>query len=191
LKEAFDPDAGPGAFAARSAKLAALDELLDQISILDESALIFTSYVEMGRLLQSHLSARGRRPAFLHGGTPVRTRQRLVDAFQAGDTPVLILSVKAAGVGLNLTRATHVIHFDQQWNPAIEDQATDRAHRIGQHRQVHVHQLVNDATLEDRIAALLVHKRGLSDAVLAGGEKALADLDDQELAQLVSLGSRP
>ncbi|MEU1458367.1 DEAD/DEAH box helicase [Streptomyces avermitilis] len=101
---------------------------------------------------------------------------------------VLILSVKAAGVGLNLTRATHVIHFDQQWNPAIEDQATDRAHRIGQHRQVHVHQLINDATLEDRIAALLVHKRGLSDAVLAGGEKALADLDDQELAKLVFLG---
>ncbi|MCX4597420.1 DEAD/DEAH box helicase [Streptomyces sp. NBC_01549] len=191
LKEAFDPDAGPDAFAARSAKLAALDELLDQISTVGESALIFTSYVEMGRLLQAHLSARGRRPEFVHGGTPVRTRQRLVDAFQAGDTPVLILSVKAAGVGLNLTRATHVIHFDQQWNPAVEDQATDRAHRIGQHRQVHVHQLLNDATLEDRIAALLVHKRGLSDAVLAGGEKALADLDDQELAQLVSLGSRP
>ncbi|MFE2715313.1 SNF2-related protein [Streptomyces mirabilis] len=191
LKEPFDPDAGPGVFAARSAKLAALDELLDQISTVGESALIFTSYVEMGRLLQAHLSARGRRPEFVHGGTPVRTRQRLVDAFQAGDTPVLILSVKAAGVGLNLTRATHVIHFDQQWNPAVEDQATDRAHRIGQHRQVHVHQLLNDATLEDRIAALLVHKRGLSDAVLAGGEKALADLDDQELAQLVFLGSRP
>ncbi|MFI1701490.1 SNF2-related protein [Streptomyces bobili] len=191
LKEPFDPDAGPGAFAARSAKLAALDELLDQISTFDESALIFTSYTEMGRLLQAHLSARGRRPEFLHGGTPVSKRQRLVDAFQAGDTPVLILSVKAAGVGLNLTRATHVIHFDQQWNPAVEDQATDRAHRIGQHRQVHVHQLVNDATLEDRIAALLVHKRGLSDAVLAGGEKALAGLDDQELAELVSLGSRP
>lgn len=191
LKEAFDPDAGPSAFAARSAKLAALDELLDQISTVGESALIFTSYAEMGRLLQDYLSARGRRPEFLHGGTSVRRRQRLVDAFQAGDTPVLILSVKAAGVGLNLTRATHVIHFDQQWNPAIEDQATDRAHRIGQHRQVHVHQLLNDATLEDRIAALLVHKRGLSDAVLAGGEKALADLDDQELAQLVSLGSRP
>ncbi|WP_331726710.1 SNF2-related protein [Streptomyces sp. NBC_00280] len=190
LKEAFDPNAGPSAFAARSAKLAALDELLDQISALGESALIFSSYVEMGRLLQAHLSARGMRPEFVHGGTPVRTRQRLVDTFQAGDTPVLILSVKAAGVGLNLTRATHVIHFDQQWNPAIEDQATDRAHRIGQHRQVHVHQLLNDATLEDRIAALLVHKRGLSDAVLAGGEKALADLDDQELAQLVSLGSR-
>ncbi|MFD9285975.1 SNF2-related protein [Streptomyces mirabilis] len=191
LKEAFDPEAGPGAFAARSAKLAALDELLDQIATVGESALIFSSYVEMGRLLQAHLSARGMRPEFVHGGTPVRTRQRLVDAFQAGNTPVLILSVKAAGVGLNLTRATHVIHFDQQWNPAIEDQATDRAHRIGQHRQVHVHQLINDATLEDRIAALLVHKRGLSDAVLAGGEKALADLDDQELAQLVSLGSRP
>ncbi|MGW1616638.1 SNF2-related protein [Streptomyces sp. NPDC002285] len=188
LKEAFDPDAGPDAFAARSAKLAALDELLDQISNLGESALIFTSYVEMGRLLQNHLSARGMRPVFLHGGTPVRTRQCLVDAFQAGDTPVLILSVKAAGVGLNLTRATHVIHFDQQWNPAIEDQATDRAHRIGQHRQVHVHQLLTDSTLEDRIAALLVHKRGLSDAVLAGGEKALTDLDDQELAQLVFLG---
>ncbi|MET9083632.1 SNF2-related protein [Streptomyces sp. NPDC004237] len=190
LKESFDPDAGPGPFAARSAKLAALDELLDQISALGESALIFSSYVEMGRLLQAHLSASGMRPEFLHGGTPVRARQRLVDAFQAGDTPVLILSIKAAGVGLNLTRASHVIHFDQQWNPAIEDQATDRAHRIGQHRQVHVHQLLNDATLEDRIAALLVHKRALSDAVLAGGEKALADLDDQELAQLVSLGSR-
>lgn len=191
LKETFDQAPDPGAFAARSAKLTALDELLDQISAFGESVLIFTSYVEMGRLLHSHLTARGRRPAFLHGGTPVRTRQRLVDDFQSGDTRALILSVKAAGVGLNLTRATHVVHFDMQWNPAIEDQATDRAHRIGQHRQVSVHQLITEATLEDHIAALLEHKRGLSDAVLTGGETALADLDDHELAQLVTLGSRP
>ncbi|MEU0110619.1 SNF2-related protein [Streptomyces sp. NPDC006251] len=191
LKETFDQAPDPGAFAARSAKLTALDELLDQISACGESVLIFSSYVEMGRLLHSHLTARGMRPAFLHGGTPVRTRQRLVDDFQAGDTQVLILSVKAAGVGLNLTRATHVVHFDMQWNPAIEDQATDRAHRIGQHRQVYVHRLLTEATLEDHIVALLEHKRGLSDAVLTGGETALADLDDHELTQLVTLGSRP
>ncbi|MGC5342037.1 DEAD/DEAH box helicase [Streptomyces sp. DT171] len=183
-------DEAPG-FAARSAKLGALDELLDQITACDESVLIFTSYVEMGRLLHAHCAARGLAPSFLHGQTSLTERQRMVDAFQAGRVRVLILSVKAAGVGLNLTRATHVVHYDQQWNPAVEDQATDRAHRIGQDRTVTVHQLISEATLEDRIAALLHHKRALTDAVLTSGEGALADLDDDELAQLVTLGSTP
>ncbi|MFJ5104406.1 DEAD/DEAH box helicase [Streptomyces sp. NPDC088554] len=176
-------------FAARSAKLTALDELLDQIAACGESVLVFTSYVEMGHLLRAHLTARGPAPDFLHGQTPIGARQTMVDDFQAGRTRVLILSVKAAGVGLNLTAAGHVIHYDQQWNPAVEDQATDRAHRIGQRRTVTVHRLISEATLEDRIAALLAHKRALTEAVLTSGENALADLDDEELRRLVTLGS--
>ena len=185
------PQQGPDAakFAARSAKLTALDDLVDQIAVCGESTLIFTSYVAMGDLLHAHLAARGHTPEFLHGSTPLTARQQLVDSFQAGDTRTLILSVKAAGVGLNLTRATHVVHYDKQWNPAVEDQATDRAHRIGQTRTVTVHQLISEATLEDRITALLQHKRSLTDAVLSSGENALADLDDHDLAELVALGS--
>jgi SNF2 family DNA or RNA helicase len=176
-------------FAARSAKLTALDDRLDQITACGESPLIFSSYVAMGHLLHAHLTARGHTPAFLHGATSIKARQTIVDDFQAGRTNALILSVKAAGVGLNLTRATHVVHYDQQWNPAVEDQASDRAHRIGQRRTVTVHHLVSEATLEDRITALLQHKRALTDAVLTSGESAFADLDDHDLAQLVALGS--
>ncbi|WP_406301018.1 SNF2-related protein (plasmid) [Embleya sp. NBC_00888] len=182
----------PGAtqhFAARSAKLAALDDVLDQITACGESTLIFTSYVAMGRLLDAHLRARGLAPNLLHGGTPPTARQRMIDDFQAGGTRVLILSVKAAGAGLNLTQATHVVHYDQQWNPAVEDQATDRAHRIGQRRAVTVHHLVAEATLEDRIADLLHHKRALADAILATDNRTVTDLTDQELVELVTLGT--
>jgi SNF2 family DNA or RNA helicase len=99
----------------------------------------------------------------------------------------LILSVRAAGTGLNLTRAGHVIHFDRPWNPAVEDQATDRAHRIGQRRTVNVHHLIVEGTVEDRISALLERKRELTEAVLAGGGSALTELDDGELRALVNL----
>ncbi|MEV5511260.1 DEAD/DEAH box helicase [Streptomyces orinoci] len=180
------PDEPP--FAERSAKLRALQELLTTIGERGESALIFTSYVVMGRLLQDHLDTLGLDPLFLHGSTPPARRQEMVDAFQAGRHRILILSLRAAGTGLNLTRATHVIHYDRTWNPAIEDQATDRAHRIGQHRTVHVHQLISEGTVEDRIAALLESKRALHDAVLATGESALGALTDRELADLVTLG---
>ena len=176
-----------GVQAARSGKLQALEELMVSVAAAGDAALIFTGYVSMGHLIQAHLRARGMPAEFLHGGVPAAKRQETVDRFQSGDGVALILSVRAAGTGLNLTRAGHVIHFDRPWNPAVEDQATDRAHRIGQHRTVNVHHLIAEGTVEDRIAELLARKRGLTDAVLAGGETALTELDDGELRALVSL----
>ncbi|MDX8030345.1 DEAD/DEAH box helicase [Lentzea sp. BCCO 10_0856] len=169
-----------------SGKLELLDELLDTIIAEDGSALIFTQYVGMARLLEQHIKQPTR---FLHGGTPIPRREQMVDDFQQGKAPVFLLSLKAAGTGLNLTRADHVIHFDRWWNPAVEDQATDRAYRIGQTRPVQVHKLVTEGTVEERIAALLQDKRDLADAVLHGGEAAFTELTDAELAELVQLRS--
>jgi SNF2 family DNA or RNA helicase len=126
---------------------------------------------------------------FLHGGVASHRREEMVEAFQAGAAPVFLLSLKAGGVGLNLTQATHVIHFDRWWNPAVEDQATDRAHRIGQDRPVQVHRLVTEGTLEDRIAIMLERKRNLADVVVGEGEAWLTELSDDQLAELVTLSS--
>jgi superfamily II DNA or RNA helicase len=171
----------------RSGKLALLDELLDTLLAEDGSALVFTQYVGMARLITSHLATRAVPVDLLHGGTPVPERERMVDRFQSGATPVLVLSLKAAGTGLNLTRAGHVIHFDRWWNPAVEEQATDRAYRIGQTQPVQVHRLITEGTVEDRIAEMLASKRALADAVLGSGESALTELTDRELSDLVSL----
>ena len=126
----------PGPLAGRSGKLDGLDELLDVILAEGESMLVFTQYVEMGDAARAAPRRRaGCRTLFLHGGVPVRRREEMVGAFQAGRAlPVFLLSLKAGGTGLNLTRATHVVHYDRWWNPAVEDQATDRAYRIGQDR---------------------------------------------------------
>jgi hypothetical protein len=145
----------PGPLTGRSGKLAAFDELTEVILDGGESMLVFTQYTQMATLLQQHLDARGIRSLFLHGGVPVRRREEMVAQFQAGEAPVFLLSLKAGGTGLTLTRATHVLHYDRWWNPAVEDQATDRAYRIGQDRPVQVHRLIAEGTLEDRIAALL------------------------------------
>lgn len=110
-----------------------------------------------------------------------------MERFQSGDVPVLILSLKAAGTGLNLTRADHVVHFDRWWNPAVEDQATDRAYRIGQHRPVVVHRFVTAGTIEERIAGMLDSKRALADSVLLRGADAFTELTDGELTELVAL----
>ncbi|WP_043678758.1 DEAD/DEAH box helicase [Streptomyces xylophagus] len=173
--------------AARSGKLALLDELLDTLLSEDGSAIVFTQYVGMARLITSHLSARAVPVDLLHGGTPVPERERMVDRFQSGAIPVLILSLKAAGTGLNLTRAGHVVHFDRWWNPAVEEQATDRAYRIGQTQPVQVHRLITEGTVEDRIAEMLESKRALADAILGSGESSLTELTDRELSDLVSL----
>ncbi|GFH35214.1 DEAD/DEAH box helicase [Streptomyces pacificus] len=173
--------------AARSGKLALLDELLDTILAEGGSVLVFTQYVAMARLIVGHLSSRAIPSQLLHGSTPVPDRDRMVDRFQSGGIPVFVLSLKAAGTGLNLTRAGHVVHYDRWWNPAVEDQATDRAHRMGQTRPVQVHRLIAEGTVEDRIAELLLSKRALADAVLGSGEAALSELTDRELADLVSL----
>ncbi|MFJ3635928.1 DEAD/DEAH box helicase [Streptomyces sp. NPDC090112] len=171
----------------RSGKLALLDELLDTILAEDGSVLVFTQYVTMARLIERHLAERGITAQLLHGGTPVPQREVLVDRFQAGEVPVFLLSLKAAGTGLNLTRAGHVVHFDRWWNPAVEEQATDRAYRIGQTQPVQVHRIIAEGTVEDRIAEMLEAKRALADAVLGSGESALTELTDRELADLVSL----
>ncbi|GGW50840.1 DEAD/DEAH box helicase [Streptomyces caelestis] len=189
LKE--EPRSGGDRLAARSGKLALLDELLDTLLAEDGSALVFTQYVGMARLITSHLATRAVPVELLHGGTPVPERERMVDRFQAGSTPVLVLSLKAAGTGLNLTRAGHVVHFDRWWNPAVEEQATDRAYRIGQTQPVQVHRLITEGTIEDRIAEMLQAKRALADAILGSGESALTELTDRELSDLVSLRRTP
>ncbi len=171
----------------RSGKLELLDELVDTIVAEDGAVLVFTQYVQMARLLDKHLSARGVGTQLLHGGTPVARREEMVQRFQDGAAPVFLLSLKAAGTGLNLTRADHVIHYDRWWNPAVEDQATDRAYRIGQTRPVQVHRLIAEGTIEDRIAQMLTAKRSLAEAVLASGEAAFTELTDAELAALVEL----
>ncbi|MFF0199768.1 DEAD/DEAH box helicase [Streptomyces sp. NPDC005017] len=186
LKEGHTP-ADTDRLAARSGKLALLDELLDTLLSEDGSALVFTQYVGMARLITAHLEARAIPVELLHGGTPVAERERMVDRFQSGATPVLVLSLKAAGTGLNLTRAGHVVHFDRWWNPAVEEQATDRAYRIGQTQPVQVHRLITEGTVEDRIAEMLAAKRALADAILGSGESALTELSDRELSDLVSL----
>ncbi|MEN8651957.1 DEAD/DEAH box helicase [Streptomyces sp. 21So2-11] len=173
--------------AGRSGKLELLDELLDTILAEDASVLIFTQYVQMARLLERHLAARGVSTQFLHGGTPVPQREAMVQRFQDGEVPVFLLSLKAAGTGLNLTRAAHVVHYDRWWNPAVEAQATDRAYRIGQTQPVQVHRLIAEGTIEDRIADMLARKQELADAVLGSGEAALTELSDAELADLVEL----
>ncbi|WP_432186821.1 SNF2-related protein [Streptomyces sp. Tue6028] len=171
----------------RSGKLELLDELLDTILSEDASVLVFTQYVQMARLIERHLATRGVPTLFLHGGTPVTEREAMVERFQEGEVPVFLLSLKAAGTGLNLTRAEHVVHYDRWWNPAVEAQATDRAYRIGQSRPVQVHRLITEGTVEDRIADMLRHKQQLADAVLGSGEAALTELTDAELADLVEL----
>ncbi|MEV5010519.1 DEAD/DEAH box helicase [Streptomyces sp. NPDC055692] len=178
-------EAGP--LPGRSGKLELLDELLDTVVAEGEGALVFTQYTQMGKLLQQHFADRGVRARYLHGATAVPRREEMVAAFQQGEFPVFLLSLKAAGTGLNLTRATHVIHYDRWWNPAVEDQATDRAYRIGQDRPVQVHRLTTQGTVEDRVARLLGAKRALADQVIASGEAALTELSDADLAELVAL----
>ncbi|WP_078857342.1 DEAD/DEAH box helicase [Streptomyces sp. NBRC 109706] len=171
----------------RSGKLELFDELVDTMVAGGSSVLVFTQYVRMARLLEARLSERGVASLLLHGGTPVAGREELVRRFSAGEAPVFLLSLRAAGTGLNLTRAEHVVHFDRWWNPAVEAQATDRAYRIGQDRPVQVHRLIAEGTVEDRIAALLRRKQALAESVLGGGEAALTELSDAELAALVTL----
>jgi superfamily II DNA or RNA helicase len=181
-----------GRVPGRSEKVDLLDEIIGTILAEGGALLVFTQYVAMANLLVRHLTAGGVPHQFLHGGTPVRDRDEMVRRFQAGPddpdhVPVFLLSLKAGGTGLNLTRADHVIHVDRWWNPAVEDQATDRAYRIGQTRPVQVHRFVTQGTIEEKVAQLLTRKRALADSVLARGEAALTELSDAELRDLVEL----
>lgn len=180
------------ALKGRSGKLSRLVEMLEEVLVEGERALIFTQYAEMGELLVDHLSEEFDIDVpFIHGGVPIEQRERIVQEFQE-DTdgpPVLILSLKAGGTGLNLTRATHVFHFDRWWNPAVEDQATDRAYRIGQTQMVQVHKFVCTGTVEEKVDEILEEKRGLADSIVGTGEEWITELDDNELRELFSLTS--
>ncbi|HXH80892.1 DEAD/DEAH box helicase [Nocardioides sp.] len=175
----------------RSEKLDLLDELIGTVLAEDGAVLLFTQYVAMARLLEQHLTKAGVTHQFLHGGTPVPERERMVARFQEGAAPVFLLSLKAGGTGLNLTRADHVIHVDRWWNPAVEDQATDRAYRIGQTKPVQVHRFITQGTIEEKIAELLTRKKALADSVLAQGETALTELSNDALRDLVTLRKSP
>lgn len=182
---------GDGGLVGRSGKFDRATEMLAEIVADGDRALVFTQYRGMGELLSTHLTAElgaGTIP-FLHGGLSVERRDQLVDDFQTGPdaAPVLILSLRAAGFGLNLTRASHVLHYDRWWNPAVEAQATDRAHRIGQRRTVNVYTLVTGGTIEDHIATMHESKRALAESVTGNAEAALAELPDTELRALLDL----
>jgi non-specific serine/threonine protein kinase len=182
---------GDGAWAeADSGKFARLRELAEVIAAKQEKVLVFTQFREATQPLAAFLgSIFGREGLVLHGGTPVGKRKGLVRRFQADElTPFFVLSLKAGGAGLNLTAASHVIHFDRWWNPAVENQATDRAFRIGQSRNVLVHKFVCRGTIEDKIDRLIESKQLLVKDVLEGGaELQLTELGDQELLNLVAL----
>jgi superfamily II DNA or RNA helicase len=173
----------------RSGKLARLEEICDEIVAEGDKALCFTQYAEFGRMLQPHLAARLGCPVlFLHGGTPKRQRDALVERFTSLDEPALfLLSLKAGGTGLNLTAATHVIHIDRWWNPAVEDQATDRAFRIGQRRNVQVRKFVCVGTLEERIDAMIEEKKALAERIVGTGEGWLTELSVAELRSVLAL----
>ena len=175
--------------AARSGKLNRVEELLDEIIDVGDRVLCFTQYAEWGHLLVNHLSQRyGAEPLWLHGGTTRSRRDEMVAAFNEPDGPqIFVLSLKAGGTGLNLTAASHVIHLDRWWNPAVEDQATDRAYRIGQRRTVQVHKLVSSGTIEERIDEMITNKRALAERVVGSGEQWVTELTVDELRDVISL----
>jgi SNF2 family DNA or RNA helicase len=176
--------------AERSGKLARLEAMLEEALAEGDRALIFTQFAEMGSLLQQHLAnTLGREVLFLHGQVPQAHRGRMIERFQQSDDgpPLFILSLKAGGLGLNLTRANHVFHFDRWWNPAVENQATDRAFRIGQTQRVQVHKFVCVGTLEERIAELIEGKKELAATIVGTGEGWLTELSTEQLRDLFAL----
>ena len=163
--------------------------LLDRIEgIVDggEKVLVFTQYREMGDMLVDFITERtGEKPLFYHGGCSIKERQAMIDRFQNNRTDkVFILSLKAAGTGLNLTAATHVIHYDLWWNPAVEAQATDRAYRIGQKSNVMVHRFITKDTFEERINDMIQKKKHLADMTVSSGESWIGKLSNKELREI-------
>jgi SNF2 family DNA or RNA helicase len=174
----------------RSGKLARLHEMLEEVIAEGDKALIFTQYAEMGTMLRQYLQeSLGYETLFLHGGTPKKQRDMLVQRFQEGRraAPLFILSIKAGGVGLNLTAANHVFHFDRWWNPAVENQATDRAFRIGQKRNVQVHKFVCIGTLEERIDQMIEQKKALAENIVGSGENWLTEMSTEQLKEIFAL----
>lgn len=183
-------EAGP--LPGRSGKLERLTEMIEETLASGDRALIFTQFREMGKRLTAHLTrAFGTEVLFLHGGVPRAARDRMVRRFQEEEPgPTLfVLSLRAGGTGLNLARASRVFHFDRWWNPAVEDQATDRAHRIGQRRVVQVYRLLTTGTVEEKIDALLASKRALADRIIGAGERWITELGNIELRRLLALSA--
>lgn len=177
----------PKKLVARSLKLEKVIELVEAIRHQDESCLLFTQYIGMGKLLQNVLMEHFQEEAtFLHGGIIKGKRDQMINNFQNGNKRLLILSLKAGGTGLNLTAANHVIHFDRWWNPAVENQATDRAYRIGQEKFVHVHKLITTGTIEEKIDDMLESKQKLSNEIIAT-EELITELSSKELRELFAL----
>ncbi len=174
----------------RSGKLARLTEMLEEAIAAGDRALVFTQFAEMGELLRRHLQETfGREALFLHGAVPKKHRDRMVERFQEEPEgpPVFILSLKAGGTGLNLTRASHVFHYDRWWNPAVENQATDRAFRIGQKRNVQVHKFLCAGTLEEKIDEMIERKKEIAAGVVGAGEGWLTELSTAQLKELLTL----
>jgi len=185
-----DPQFGKVIDPARSGKCVRLLEQLDELISEGDQALVFTQFRQMGHILSNMLKHElGKEVLFLHGGTSQGQRQKMIDDFQeaTGKNPILLLSLKAGGVGLNLTAATHVFHFDRWWNPAVENQATDRAYRIGQTRTVQVHKYIVRGTLEERIDEMIESKMELAENIIGHGERWLTDLGTDKLRSLLAL----
>jgi non-specific serine/threonine protein kinase len=184
---------GDGRFGAEdSGKFTRLTEIATELAERQERCLVFTQFREMTVPVAAHLESIFGRPGLvLHGGTPVKQRPQLVEQFQRADgPPFFVLSVKAGGTGLTLTAASHVIHFDRWWNPAVENQATDRAFRIGQKRNVLVHKFVCPGTIEEKVDKLIADKRALADDLLSTDgttEKLLTEMSNDELLDFVRL----
>jgi SNF2 family DNA or RNA helicase len=176
------------ALAGRSGKLARLEAMLEELLSEGDQALIFTQFAEMGEMLRRRLQqAVNQEVLFLHGGTPKRQRDVMVERFQQGKPALFVLSIKAGGLGLNLTAANHVFHFDRWWNPAVENQATDRAYRIGQHRNVQVHKFVCVGTLEERIDQMIEQKKELAEVVVGADEGWITEMNTNQLRELFAL----
>jgi SNF2 family DNA or RNA helicase len=186
-RAACHPDLVLPAKALPSSKLSAFTELVEELRENNHRALVFSQFVDHLALLRSSLEKAGVPYLYLDGSTPQKERTRLVERFQSGEGDLFLISLKAGGTGLNLTGADFVIHMDPWWNPAVEDQATDRAHRIGQNQTVEVRTLVTSGTLEETIDQALREKRALARAVIGGGEQWLAELSTGQLRELVRL----
>lgn len=171
----------------RSMKMETLVELIENIRDQNESCLIFTQYIGMGNILKSFLEEHfGERVLFLNGSVPKKERDNMIEQFQNGTYGIFLLSLKAGGTGLNLTAANHVIHYDRWWNPAVENQATDRAYRIGQKRFVHVHKLITTGTLEEKIDEMLERKQSLNNAIITS-DNWITELSTDELKELLGV----
>ncbi|MCZ1012107.1 DEAD/DEAH box helicase [Streptomyces lydicus] len=182
-------ETNPTKLTGRSGKLDLFDDLLGVMLAEQQAVLAFTQYTELARLVSARLREQDIDHRMLHGGTPVARRSALVDDFQQGAFPVFLLSLRAAGTGLTLTRASHVVFLDQWWNPAVMEQAADRAYRIGSPHPVQVHRLISEGTVEERIVDLLATKKDLADTVLTSIDRGLTELDNDQLLDLITLRS--